>query len=243
MKRLGRKAAALGVSLFVLAGAGGCSRPVEETESQAVLVAPAAPARQTAPGDPGEKPPAGDRTRKLVAEALRPSDRAGALPWRDYKGQRPLPGRRSLEQPDLPLPPAVAEVPRMPAVASARPVRPHPVSVEPPLARVERPLVPPERLRLPAAALVHLPGPDIVHPVPLPILAQAQPDRVPLTDPTVEASLAMVLAKSVPERTTPAPFERLNLPDPFENREAAALASPPAEDPTPPVMVVRTPGK
>src|SRR5262249_35143701 len=145
-----------------------------------------------------------------------------------------------IEQPEMPLPAATPEVPRVPVASAATPVRPPPVPDEPALTGNAHPPVPPQRPRLPGGALVRVPGPDLNRPVPLPILAPAQPDRAPLTDPSGEASLAAALAQPIPLRTTPAPFVRLNLPDPFENHHAVRLASPPEEDPNPPVALVRT---
>jgi hypothetical protein len=74
-------------------------------------------------------------------------------------------------------------------------------------------------------------------PVPLPILARPATDRAPLTDPTPEVSLAAVLAAAVPVRTTPAPFVRLTLPDPFEHAQTVRLRTPPEEDPHPPLTI------
>src|SRR5207237_9578880 len=113
---------------------------------------------------------------KLVAEALRPSDTAGALPWLGYEGQRRRPGPRFLEQPDLPLPPDPGVLPRAPAVATRQPVRPRPLPADPPLARNRRAPVPPRREQLPSGPLVRLPAPDVNQPVPLPVLARALPD-------------------------------------------------------------------
>src|SRR5580698_7080525 len=53
-------------------------------------------------------------------------------------------------------------------------------------------------------------------PVPLPILvAQPLPDRASLEDPTTEVSLADAILGIIPKRTTPAPFQKQTLPDPF----------------------------
>jgi hypothetical protein len=99
----------------------------------------------------------------------------------------------------------------------------------------------PRRQELPAAGLLRLPAPDLNEPVPLPILARPVPDRAPLTDPTPEISRAAVLAAPVPVRTTPAPFVRLALPDPFEHAQTVRLRTPPEEDPQPPLAVAPPP--
>ena len=54
-----------------------------------------------------------------------------------------------------------------------------------------------------------------------------------LDDPTADASLAAALAARMPERTVPAPFEKLAVPDPFENRQAVRSAAAPPEESLP----------
>src|SRR5262249_55027463 len=73
------------------------------------------------------------------------------------------------------------------------------------------------------------------------ILAQAVPDRAPLTDPSGEASLALLLAQPIPVRTTPAPFVRLSVPDPFANHQV--LAWPPEDGLPASGAMGRTPAK
>jgi hypothetical protein len=97
-------------------------------------------------------------------------------------------------------------------------------------------------LELAAGERVRLPAADLDRPAPLPFLAQAQPDRAPLTDPTGEATLKAALAAPAPERTAPAPFLRLNLPDPFEHRNAVKLRTPPEDEPAP-ALAVAAPGR
>jgi hypothetical protein len=241
MKNFRRVLLALGLSGCLGLAGSGCARQSAVAVNGPVVAAGNAVPRATPAPAVDEKSPAGDRASKLVAEVLRPSDKVATLPWQDYEGQRRLPGPRFLEQPELPLPPDPGELPRTPVVQSARPVRPQPLPEEPSLARRDRSPDLPERPRLPVGPLVRLPGPDLNQPVPVPILAQPLPDRAPLTDPSGEASLAAALAQPMPVRTTPAPFVALNLPDPFANQQAVRLASPPEEDPNPPVMGIRTP--
>ncbi|MGL4551213.1 MAG: hypothetical protein ACRC33_08495, partial [Gemmataceae bacterium] len=70
---------------------------------------------------------------------------------------------------------------------------------------------------------------ESVHvPPPLPYLAEPPADRVPVDDPTAEASLAAALAGPVPERTAALPFVRLGVPEPFEWR--LPLVATPAEE-------------
>ena len=61
----------------------------------------------------------------------------------------------------------------------------------------------------------------------LPILATPMPERASLDDPTMAASTAAVLAAPPPERTTPAPYTRMGVPDPFEHRRPLTLRVPP----------------
>lgn len=68
--------------------------------------------------------------------------------------------------------------------------------------------------------------------VPLPILATPVGDRTSLADPTAEASSAAALAAPLPRRAAPAPYVRLALPDPYENRRPLCLPVT-DEDPTP----------
>ena len=58
-------------------------------------------------------------------------------------------------------------------------------------------------------------------------------DRVSLDDPTTEASREAALAAQPPARTNAAPFQKNNLPDPFENRQTGRVRTPPPEDPAP----------
>jgi hypothetical protein len=80
---------------------------------------------------------------------------------------------------------------------------------------------------------VQWPSPNADAPPFLPTLAQRQLDRASLADPTAESSTAAALQAVIPLRSSAAPFIRLNLPDPFEHREAIRLRTPPPEDPTP----------
>jgi hypothetical protein len=60
-------------------------------------------------------------------------------------------------------------------------------------------------------------GVDVNQPPPLPPLGGPVPDRASLEDPTAEYSVTAALAAVVPLRTSPAPFQRQGIPDPFEN--------------------------
>jgi hypothetical protein len=181
-----------------------------------------------------------DRASKLVGDTLRPSDEAGALPWRDYQGQRPLLAPAGLEKPQLPLPSTPISVPRAAPMKVAAP--PQPTTVAEELPQLPRQSLPALRSAEPVTVALRRRGPNLDEPPPLPLLASYQPDRTPLADATAEASRASILAKTPSLRAEPAPFIPWNLPDPFENRDAIRLANTPAEDPNPPAPVVRKPG-
>ena len=100
---------------------------------------------------------------------------------------------------------------------------------------------PPEPGTLPAGELVRAPSVDVNRPPPLPGLGGPALDRAPLDDPTADGSLAAALAAAPPERTAPAPFQKLTVPDPFEHRQVVRLHTTPAEDTTPVAAAPRGP--
>ncbi len=171
-----------------------------------------------------------DKEGRLLAEVLRPSEKQlGPLAPRTLK-PRGFSASPSLEKPQLPLAPSAVGMPR-PAVAQMGiPVRPRLLPEEPPFARHQVVLVQPEPIKLLAGARVRWPSPDVNQPIPLPILAQPIPDRVPLDDPTVAVSHSAALAETFPGRTDSAPFLRLTLPDPFEHRNVIRLRKPLEEE-------------
>lgn len=154
---------------------------------------------------------------------------------------RPMPTPRYLERPELPVPAVSPELPSLPLPTSAVAVRPHPLAEEPPLSRSFELPVAPGAEELPAGARVRLPGVDIDQPVPLPLLGQQQPEPLAGMDPTAEFSQAAALAAPLPDRVNPAPFLRLNLPDPFEHSHTVQLRQPPVEDSTPSASAQRPP--
>src|SRR4051812_13632319 len=92
-----------------------------------------------------------------------------------------------------------------------------------------------------SAPQVRLLSVDVAGPIPLPILARPLKDRASLTDPTLEASTAAALSKVTLSRAVPAPFQPINLPDPFEHSQAIRLRYPPGELPMPPFITPRSP--
>jgi hypothetical protein len=216
-------------------------------KTERTAAAPAAGGKKTAPA-PGQKPaavaegpaPPPDRAATMVGNLLRPSEAAFA----PRSGRSPaLAGPRALEQPEVPPPSYGGDVLRLPTAAVTKPLRPRHLADEMPLARVRGDYRLPAPVDLPVAALARQPAPDVEKPPPLPILAGPQPDRAALADPTAQASLEAALAGQAPLRTTPAPFDRPDVPDPIEGRHTVRLAEAPAEAPLPPQVLPRTPAK
>jgi hypothetical protein len=99
---------------------------------------------------------------------------------------------------------------------------------------------------LPANASAQIKGPvmpyppgDAERPVPLPPLGKHEPANTGKTDPVAEASGAMVGKFTVSTRPTPAPYVRMVVPDPFENRNLLRGVAPIPEEPAPPLVLPR----
>jgi hypothetical protein len=174
-----------------------------------------------------------DKEGQLLAKVLKPSDEPlGPLPAEGTK-PRQFPALADLEQPQLPLPPSPKEMPLPALTQKTNPVRPWLLSEEPPFSRQQLALVPVESVKLPVGPRVRWTSPDVNQPIPLPILAGPVSDRISLDDPTGEISHSAALAQTVSDRTSPAPFLRLTLPEPFEHRQVVGLRGPPKEDEVP----------
>jgi hypothetical protein len=173
---------------------------------------------------------ASDRGGNWLAEKLPPHRNAPPSPTGVAAEPQRRPGAANFDPPDLPLPPSSAEMLQPPLDPTARPLRPRAVPGDAPLDWNRADPVGPGARKLPEAQRVRLPRVDLDEPLPLPALGQAQPDRAPITDPTAEISRKAATAGSVPARTTPAPFIRVDLPDPFENQKVIRLRKPPAEE-------------
>jgi len=170
-----------------------------------------------------------DRGGQILSKVLPPSEKTVPPAERDVTSpRRHLPS--GLDKPSLPLPPIPAEMPRLPAGKSPA-LRPRPLPEDLPLAGHLTDPTPPQAQTLHAGDRVRIPSVDVNQPIPLPILAQPVSSRAPLDDATVDASRNAALAGSPPVRSTPAPFLKIDLPDPYENRLKAAVTPP--EDVTP----------
>jgi hypothetical protein len=228
----------------------GCSRPaivapveIARAEAPPVVVRAVAPAE--APGPAREKPatePQGfrfpdDPGGALLAKVLSPGEAAPPSAARTT-GPRPLP------PPDLePLPLSLPAsrpplVPHLP-VQKGQSLPPR-LILEDTLGGPRRDPALPSGPTLTAGERTRIPSVDVNKPIPLPILAQPVTDRAPLDDATGEASTAAALSAPMPRRTTPAPFLRLMLPDPYEHRRPVDMG-PPAEQNTPVAARPKTP--
>jgi hypothetical protein len=172
----------------------------------------------------------------ILAKVLPPADVKGG----DSLREAPRPAEQAAHHPSLDvLPPSPPPAPPIPAEHGRPSPAPRLVmnenlglarDPEPPAPRV---FVVGDRTRLPSV--------DSNQPPLLPILTQ-QPtlDRAPLDDPTVDASTDAALAATMPQRTNPAPYVRVILPDPFDNRRPLSLPLP-AEDDRPRTGTVHPP--
>jgi hypothetical protein len=83
------------------------------------------------------------------------------------------------------------------------------------------------------------PPPAAQKPLPLPELGKYQPEKAAATDLVSEASQALVTRNAVAVKATPAPFVRLAVPDPFENRNLLRVVAPVPEEAAPPLVLPR----
>jgi hypothetical protein len=182
-----------------------------------------------------------DKGGQMLAKVLPPADKAPAPDDNVTSGPKRLPGAPALEQPFVPLPPVQGPVPRLPANRKGTSLRPRPLPDELPLtgSRAE----PPQKQRFFAGDRVRLPGPDVNQPAELPTLAVPAPDPTLLEDPTADFSAFAAQAATMPARAAPAPFVKLSLPDPFENRNAVRLREVPPEKNEPVTAAPKPPGK
>lgn len=206
-------------------------KPAEEKPAPAPEPAPApvqkAEEKKTEPEPRAEYKLPDDAGGKLVARLVEPTQRP---PERETMKPRSTRTSRAIDNPTVPLPDQVASLPRLPDPLPRQPVQPQLIAPEP-LFGVEELLgTLPHALTFPAQERVRIESEDIAQPVALPRQAVPLVDRPPLSDPTAEASLTTALTAPLPERTTPAPFQRYTLPDPFENHDTVKLNVPPADE-------------
>jgi hypothetical protein len=236
------------VGLAGVAGLCGCSRPtalVGPPAAEAAIMerhpTQAAPERTEAvasSGSDGFRFPE-DRGGQLLAKLLAPVDRAAPATFPNE--QRVLPPSAAVERPATPLPPLAPSPPHLPPGKAPPPARPAPLPEESPLLSCRLGSDFPQTLHLPTGERVRTAGSDPNQPVALPVLGQGTPDRASLDDPTADFSFSAALAAPMPSRSNPAPFLRLNLPDPYEHRKDARVRTMPAEEPPTPVLFSKPP--
>jgi hypothetical protein len=218
-------------SLFaatVLASIAGCGRPPSVVDLGGMSVA-AEPGKA---GEPTPKPPVlpDDQGGKAVGQLLAPAGGREVTP----PAKAPVPLAVPPALTDSPLPPAQVAVPRRPLTAQEKGLRPRSPAEDPLSLVPSTPPVVPSRPTQPSRALTRVSSPDVNEPVPLTIIGLPVADRIPLDDPTAEASLQAALSTGVPVRTTPVPFTPTTVSDPFQNAEIVRLRTPPPEDSHPP---------
>jgi hypothetical protein len=175
----------------------------------------------------------GDQAGKMLAELLPPHrQEIASSAYLLTSPRRPAPDL-ALDRPELSLPPNLADLPEPKVETPAQPLRPHMVAAEPPLEWARSQPSAPARQELPAAARVRLDTPRFHESLALPAVVQYAADRGSLADPTGDLSRVIALFAVPPARTTPAPFVRMDLPDPFERKKEVKLTKPPDESKVP----------
>ncbi len=250
MRPIRYRAAALLLSGALLPSLAGCGQPpapaVAQDAKPATVVrakADEAPVKDEAKKEEAADgfPFPDDKGGQLLAKELPPAGRPPRGEENVAPLPRHLPGAPGLEQPSVTLPPNQGQVPRLPAQRTGPPLRPRSLPDELPLAG-SRPDTPQEP-QFHAGDRVYLPGPDVNQPVPLPLLATPAPDRAAFDDPTADLSSTAAQSATVPARAVSAPFSRVSLPDPFENRNAVRLRETPPEKEEPVTAAPKGPGK
>ncbi|MBV9121777.1 MAG: hypothetical protein JO112_00275, partial [Planctomycetes bacterium] len=217
----------VGVVLFLLLGAGGCAGRVDKDPPDhglplpvALVEAPSNPPQEK--GTPGKETPgpaAGersvypqDRGGELLSRELAPSEKLPPLPGDEGCPPRHWPERHLLQHPEPPLPSVRTEPVRLSIQSTPRTPRPSSPPDNPSLVDGIA-LYPalPEPPPLWAGPRLHVPSPDVGQLPLVPLLSPGPNNRVPLTDPTTEASRTAALAAPLPVRTNPAPFQAVNL--------------------------------
>ena len=163
-----------------------------------------------------------------LAKSLAPAHPPATALARSGPRDRKLPD--GLIVPTAPTPDPTGTMPRL-SQSSASTIRPASLPERVPANFGGRFLDLPPRAELPVGPLTRTESRDSARPPDLPHLAtRPVPDRAPLADPTVEFTAASVISAVLPLRVSPAPFLRINLPDPFEHAAAARPRTPVVED-------------
>jgi hypothetical protein len=137
---------------------------------------------------------------------------------------RPVPFP-TFAEPRLALPAVTPDLPRLPEVVRKAPARPQFVQEEG-LEDSFTELTVPREPSFVTGKRTREVSDDASLPPPLPVLAVPVPDRVSLDDATTEVSTAEVLSAELPPRSTPAAFQRMTVPEPFEHHLPLTLSLP-----------------
>jgi hypothetical protein len=84
---------------------------------------------------------------------------------------------------------------------------------------------------------LRFPSPETERPISWVPLAKYTPEKSPLGDPVAEASKALAMVGGVVFRPAPVAYQKMALPDPFENRHLLRLPSVVAEEAAPPLLL------
>jgi hypothetical protein len=170
------------------------------------------------PDDPG-----GALAARVLTPGKLPPDRLAQRTWKALPAvESPTPALRTQEAP----------VPRL-IVNTARSTLAPQLTLPEPTFGFTFALGLPQTQPMHTGDRIRTPAPDVKEPVALPVMAQTVPDRASHDDPTRAASSAAALAAAPPTRTTPAPFVRFTLPDPYEHHDAVKIRTPLAEETVP----------
>jgi hypothetical protein len=132
---------------------------------------------------------------------------------------------KALEQPEATSNPPIPTLPKLPP-AKRTALHPHLPAEPTPLFDLREEIDTPRRPELPESERIRTPSRDVSLPIELPLQSRYSPDRAPTDDPTAEMSLEKALSQPQPLRTEQAPFVRINLPEPFENRASVRSSTP-----------------
>lgn len=231
MKRFLQIAAVVGLTSCGRSPAPPATIVIDEPSDSMKVAEPVQPAaKNDPPADGGTFAFPDDAGGKALAKTLPPSAAApmpASVPVTPRERRLPA----FLEAPTPPLPAAASSPPRL-ALAPLTPSRPVPLPDRVPLDLGG--VIPdlPARREVPTGPLTRTEGRDMSKPAELPPLSpKPVADRASLADPTGEFTAASVVSPTLPLRTVPTGFVRINLPDPFENADSAKVRTPVVEDP------------
>lgn len=231
--------AVCGAVPFLIMGSGKRSEaPADEANKEQEKSVARAKAAEDTEGAGGTFRFPEDRGGRLLRRLLAPPE---VLPVEKRGRSQHRHSPKAVDQPTLPLP-SVVMLPS-PSLEGKRrpPVPPQLLTPEPPLGGADTVLDLPQSQEFPVGERLRVPSVSVEQPAALAPMAQPLPDRGALVDPTLAAARSAVQEAPLPERTTPAPFLRLTLPDPFENRDSVRLRSSLGEEQVPNAPTPRAP--